>query len=450
MNKEKMETGKILPLLIELSVPAMIGMIVNAIYNIVDRMFIGNAPHLGSIGWAGITISYPVTLILMALSLMAGVGGATRFSIALGAKQDDDAKYYQGNALMITVIFGLFFMIVGNLFMDPILTILGASDQVLPHAKAYLSIILYGAVFQCVAMCGNNFSRAQGNARNAMVSQLLGAGFNILFDYILIVQCHMGMEGAALATIGGQFLSMVWQLMFLFGKRGLIQCQFEHMKLKKHFTYMIIKTGLPAFLMQMSTSVLNIVINGTLGTYGGDTAISTVGIITSVQTLMLMPLTGMTQGQQPIISYNFGAKCYHRVKETLKYTIIGASLIAVAGFLAIELFPALIISMFNQEAEIIHLGSTALRIWFLCLPLVGCQTMCANFFQAIGMVKQSSFLNLLRQCLLLIPLILILSFAFGLYGVFVAVPIADLVAFIITMYLIKKEMKTFVVQENES
>lgn len=450
MNKEKMETGKILPLLIELSVPAMIGMIVNAIYNIVDRMFIGNAPHLGSIGLAGITISYPVTLILMALSLMAGVGGATRFSIALGAKQDDDAKYYQGNALMITVIFGLFFMIVGNLFMDPILTILGASDQVLPHAKAYLSIILYGTVFQCVAMCGNNFSRAQGNARNAMVSQLLGAGFNILFDYILIVQCHMGMEGAALATIGGQFLSMVWQLMFLFGKRGLIQCQFEHMKLKKHFTYMIIKTGLPAFLMQMSTSVLNIVINGTLGTYGGDTAISTVGIITSVQTLMLMPLTGMTQGQQPIISYNFGAKCYHRVKETLKYTIIGASLIAVAGFLAIELFPALIISMFNQEAEIIHLGSTALRIWFLCLPLVGCQTMCANFFQAIGMVKQSSFLNLLRQCLLLIPLILILSFAFGLYGVFVAVPIADLVAFIITMYLIKKEMKTFVVQENES
>lgn len=447
MNKDKMENGKILPLLVELSVPAMIGMIVNAIYNIVDRMFIGNAPHLGSLGLAGITISYPVTLVLMALSLMAGVGGATRFSIALGAKQDDDAKYYQGNSLMITVIFGLIFMIFGNLFMDPMLTILGASEQVLPHARAYLSIILYGAVFQCVAMCGNNFSRAQGNARNAMVSQLLGAGFNIIFDYILIVQFHMGMEGAALATIGGQFLSMVWQLSYLFGKRGLIQCRFDHMKLKKHFTYMIIKTGLPAFLMQMSTSVLNIVINGTLGIYGGDTAISTVGIITSVQTLMLMPLTGMTQGQQPIISYNFGAKRFERVKETLKYTVIGASIIAVIGFIAIQFFPAIIISMFNQEKSIIDLGSTALRIWFICLPLVGCQTMCANFFQAIGMVKQSSFLNLLRQCLLLIPLILILSLIFGLYGVFIAVPIADLIAFVITMYLIKKEMKTFVVEE---
>ena len=202
MNKDKMENGKVLPLLIELSIPAMIGMIVNAIYNIVDRMFIGNAPQLGSLGLAGITISYPVTLILMALSLMAGVGGATRFSIALGAKEDDEAQYYQGNALIdYSSFLVLVFMVFGNLFMNPILTLLGASEAVLPHARAYLSIILYGAVFQCVAICGNNFSRAQGNARNAMVSQLLGAGFNIVFDYIFIVKCHMGMEGAALATI---------------------------------------------------------------------------------------------------------------------------------------------------------------------------------------------------------------------------------------------------------
>lgn len=441
MNKEKMGNGKILPLLIELSVPAMIGMLVNAIYNIVDRMFIGNAPQLGSIGLAGITISYPVTLILMALSLMAGVGGSTRFSIALGAKEDEQAKYYQGNALMITVLFGLCFTIFGNLFMNSILKILGASENVLPYARSYLSIILYGAVFQCVAMCGNNFSRAQGNAKNAMVSQMLGAGFNILFDYILIMKCHMGMEGAALATIGGQFLSMIWQLSFLFGKRGIIQCRLSHMKLQKQFALMIMKTGIPAFLMQLSTSLLNIVINGTLGKYGGDVAISTVGIITSIQTLMLMPLTGMTQGQQPIISYNFGAQNFNRVKETLKYTIIGSTILALSGFCIIELFPQFIISAFNHENEIIQLGSTALRIWFICLPFVGCQMMCANFFQAIGMVKQSSFLNLLRQCLLLIPLILVLSYLFGLYGVFIAVPIADILAFIITIYLIIKTIK---------
>ena len=298
-----------------------------------------------------------------------------------------------------------------------------------------------GAVFQCVAMCGNNFSRAQGNARNAMVSQMLGAGFNILFDYILIVQCHMGMEGAALATIGGQFLSMIWQLSFLFGKRSLIRCQIAHMKLKASYALSIINTGIPAFLMQLSTSLLNVVINGTLGTYGGDTAISTVGIITSVQTLMLMPLTGITQGQQPLISFNYGAKKYDRVKETLKYTIIVSTILSIIGFTVIELFPQFIISAFNQETQIIELGTIALRLWFLCLPIVGCQMMCANFFQAIGMVKQSSFLNLLRQCLLLIPLILILSYLFGLYGVFVAVPIADALAFMITMYFILKTIK---------
>lgn len=441
MEKERMETGKILPLLIELSIPAMIGMLVNAIYNIVDRIFIGNAPQLGSLGLAGITISYPVTLILMALSLMAGVGGATRFSIALGAKEDEKAKYYQGNALMITILFGLFFMIFGNIFMNPILNILGASEKVLPYAKSYLSIILFGAVFQCVAMCGNNFSRAQGNAKNAMISQVLGACFNIIFDYVLIVRLSMGMEGAALATIGGQFLSMVWQLAYLFGKRSLIQCKLSHMKLKMKYASHIIKTGIPAFLMQLSSSLLNIVINSTLSIYGGDTAISTVGIITSVQTLMLMPLTGMTQGQQPIISYNYGAKCYDRVKETLKYTIIGATILSMFGFIIIQLFPSFIIEMFNQETEIIKLGSWALRVWFICLPLVGSQMMCANFFQAIGLVSKSSFLNLLRQCLLLIPFILILSSIFGLNGVFIAVPLADILAFIITMILIVKELK---------
>lgn len=445
MDKLKMENGKILPLLVELSIPAMIGMFVNAVYNIVDRMFIGNTPGLGSLGLAGITISFPVTLILMALSLMAGVGGATCFTIALGAKEEEKAKYYQGNSLTITILFGLIFMIFGNVFMNPILRILGASAQVLPYARTYLSIILYGAVFQCVAMCGNNLSRAQGNAKNAMVAQMLGAGFNILFDYIFIVLFHMGIQGAAFATIGGQFLSMVWQLTFLFSKRSLIPCRIEHMLLKTKYALSVIKTGIPAFLMQMSMSLLNIVINSMLGTYGGDIAISTVGIITSVQTLMLMPLTGMTQGQQPLISYNFGAKRFDRVKATLKYTIIGSTILASLGFLVIQLFPTMIISMFNDEKAIIELGSHALRIWFIFLPIIGCQMMCAQFFQAIGMVKHSSFLNLLRQCLLLIPLILILSTMFGLYGVFIAVPIADIIAFIITIYMIKKEMKMFVI-----
>lgn len=441
MNDKRMETKKILPLLVEFSVPAIIGMLVNAIYNVVDRMFIGNAYNLGAIGIAGITISYPVTLVLMAISLMVGVGGATCFSISLGQKEREKAGIYQGNAVILTVILGLVFMIFGNIFIDPILRLLGASDKVMPYASDYLSIVLYGAVFQCVAMCGNNFSRAQGNPKNAMISQLIGAGFNILFDYILIMKLHMGMQGAAIATIGGQFLSMIWQLCYLCSNRSLIKLDVESLRLKIKYALEIIKTGIPAFLMQIANSVLNIILNGTLGKYGGDIAISTVGIITSFQTICQMPLVGLMQGQQPLISYNFGAVKYNRVKETLKYAIIGGTVIAVIGFLIVEVFPETIIRMFNSEKDVVALGTKAIRIWFICLPLLGAQIMMANYFQCIGKIKVASVLNLLRQVIILIPMILFLSTFIGLEGVYMAVPIADFSAFIITISLFINAIK---------
>ena len=331
-NDDKMGTKNILPLLVEFSIPAIIGMLVNAIYNIVDRMFIGNAPELGAIGLAGISICYPVTLVLMAISLMIGMGGATRFSIALGQGKKEEAGKYMGNGLTLTIILGLVFMILGNVFLAPMLRLLGASKTVLPYAENYLSIILYGAVFQCIAMAGNNFSRAQGNPKNAMISQLIGAGFNILFDYILICIFHMGMQGAAFATIGGQFLSALWQLAFLFGKRTIIPLNATLLKLQLNISKQIIQTGIPAFLMQISNSVLNIILNASLVKYGGDLALSAIGIVTSIQTLILMPITGLMQGQQPLISYNYGALKMDRVKETLKYAIIGATMIALIGF----------------------------------------------------------------------------------------------------------------------
>ena len=441
MNDERMGSKKILPLLVEFSIPAIIGMLVNAIYNVVDRIFIGNAPGLGAIGIAGITISYPVTLVLMAISLMVGVGGATRFSIALGQKKHKEAAIYQGNAIILTVIFGLIFMVFGNLFVNSLLVMLGSSDRVLPYARDYLSIVLYGAVFQCVTMCGNNFSRAQGNPKNAMISQLIGAGFNIVFDYIFIIKFNMGMQGAALATIGGQFLSMIWQLCYLCSNRSLIKLDLQHIKIRISFALDIIRTGIPAFLMQMANSVLNFILNSSLGTYGGDVAISAVGIITSFQTICQMPLTGLMQGQQPLISYNYGAQKIDRVKETLKYSIIGGTIIALLGFLAVELFPKTIILMFNNEPEVVELGTRAIRIWFICLPLLGAQIMSANYFQCIGKIKVASVLNLLRQVIVLIPMILILSSLIGLDGIFIAVPIADLTAFLITIFLFIKSIR---------
>lgn len=441
MNDEQMGSKNILPLLIEFSVPAIIGMLVNAIYNVVDRMFIGNAPNLGAIGIAGITISYPITLILMAISLMVGVGGSTRFSISLGMKKKDHAAIYQGNAIMLTIIFGIIFTILGNIFINPVLEILGSSKEVLPYANDYLSIILYGAVFQCIAICGNNFSRAQGNPKNAMISQLIGAGFNILFDYILIMKMHMGMQGAAIATVGGQFLSMIWQLCYLCSNRSLIKLDLKHLKLKVQYSIDIIKTGIPAFLMQMANSILNFILNSNLGKYGGDVAISTVGIITSFQTICQMPLIGLMQGQQPLISYNYGANKPGRVIETLKYAIIGGTIISLAGFLAVQLLPDIIIRMFNNEAEVIALGTKAIRIWFACLPVLGIQIMAANYFQCIGKIKVASILNLLRQIIILIPAMLLLSSLIGLDGIFIAVPIADFSAFVITVVLFIQSLK---------
>ena len=441
MNDEQMGSKNILPLLIEFSVPAIIGMLVNAIYNVVDRMFIGNAPNLGAIGIAGITISYPITLILMAISLMVGVGGSTRFSISLGMKKKDHAAIYQGNAIMLTIIFGIIFTILGNIFINPVLEILGSSNEVLPYANDYLSIILYGAVFQCIAICGNNFSRAQGNPKNAMISQLIGAGFNILFDYILIMKMHMGMQGAAIATVGGQFLSMIWQLCYLCSNRSLIKLDLKHLKLKVQYSIDIIKTGIPAFLMQMANSILNFILNSNLGKYGGDVAISTVGIITSFQTICQMPLIGLMQGQQPLISYNYGANKPSRVIETLKYAIIGGTIISLAGFLAVQLLPDIIIRMFNNEAEVIALGTKAIRIWFACLPVLGIQIMAANYFQCIGKIKVASILNLLRQIIILIPVMLLLSSLIGLDGIFIAVPIADFSAFVITVVLFIQSLK---------
>ena len=441
MDETRMKNDKILKLLMEFSIPAMIGMLVNAIYNIVDRMFIGNAPQLGAVGLAGITVSFPVTLVLMALSLMVGNGGATRFSIALGQEKHEEARQYMGNSLLLSVFFGAIFTVVGNLLLTPMLELLGASESVLPHARAYLSIILYGAIFQAVSMCGNNFSRAQGNPKKAIISQLIGAGFNILFDYILIVQCGMGMEGAALATIGGQLLSAIWQLVFLFSPRCILPITKNSLIPDTSMIKGIIITGTPMFLMQISNSILNIILNGTVGKYGGDIALSTVGIITSFQTLLLMPITGLAQGQQPLISYNYGAQRLDRVKETLKYATLGGMIISSIGFACVMLFPQLIISMFNGEPEILELGTRALRTWFIALPLTGAAIVMSNYFQAVGKVKIASFLNLTRQIIVLIPLIVILGACFGLYGIFFAVPIAEAVSFTVAAILLAIENK---------
>lgn len=440
-TENRLGTEKIPRLLMEFSIPAIIGMMVNGIYNIVDRIFIGNAPELGSLGLAAVSITYPVTLVLLAFSLMVAVGGSTIFSISLGKNEGHKAQHFLGNAVGLAIILGTIFMIFGNLFIEPLLSFLGASPDVLPYAEDYLRIILFGAVFQSVAIALNNFARADGSPRISMISMLIGAGFNIVFDYIFIVQLGWGMAGAAYATIGGQFLSMLWQLNYFLRGRSNVSLKLKNMLPQKVYVTAILSIGIPAFMLQIANSILNIILNTTLVGYGGDVAVSVAGIITSAVTLIVMFVSGLIQGMQPITSFNYGAKKGDRVKEVLKWGTIIGGVITTIGFLAIQLFPEAVVMLFNQEPAVVELGVPAIRIWVLAFPLVGIQIVWANYFQAIGEVRLASFLNLMRQIIVLIPLIFIFSRLFGLYGIYFAVPTADLIAFGITSYFFRNQFK---------
>ncbi|MDK2965036.1 MATE family efflux transporter [Lacrimispora sp.] len=425
-------TEKISSLLVKFSVPAIIGMVVNALYNIVDRIFIGNASDLGANGLAGITIGFPIMVILLSIGILFGVGGATLFSIKLGENEFEDADLSLGNAFTLLLISGMIFFIMGQIFLVPLLRLFGASEIILPYSIAYMRVIFFGAVFQVVSMGMNNFLRADGQPKLAMITMFVGAGTNIILDPLLIYVFKLGMAGAALATIFSQCISMLWILSYFLTKRSKHRIRIKYMRLRSNTVIRIASLGLPGFLMQFTNSLLNIVLNRSLLTYGGDIAVSGMGIINSVQTFLLMPITGLTQGVQPIVSFNFGAKNYERIKAVEKLAIFMATIIVVIGWVLTRLFPENIVSLFNREQDLIQFGSYALKIWFLSLPLIGFQILGANYFQAIGKTVSAMILTLTRQVILLIPAILLFSKLWGVNGILYAAPFADGFSAIIT------------------
>ncbi|AOT71961.1 MATE family efflux transporter [Geosporobacter ferrireducens] len=423
---------KISKLLVKFSVPAIVGMMVNALYNIVDRIFIGNSSDLGSYGLAGITIAFPIMIILLAIGILFGVGGATLFSIRLGEKQQESAENVMGNAFVLLVIAGFMFMLLGQIFLKPILSLFGASEAVLPYSMEYMRVIFFGAVFQVVSMGMNNFIRADGNPKIAMMTMFLGAGINTLLDPLFIYVFRMGMTGAALATILAQAISATWVVTYFIGKRSRNKLRPKYMKLKYDIVIKITTLGLPGFSMQLANSLLNMVLNKSLLIYGGDIAVSGMGVINSIQTILLMPITGLNQGVQPIISFNYGAGKYNRVKTAIKLAIKVATMIVLCGYIITRLFPEQMIAMFNQETDLLEFGSYALVHWFLCLPVIGFQIISANFFQAIGRPKSSMFLILSRQIILLIPALIIFPKFWGISGLLHAAPFADFFSALLT------------------
>ncbi len=425
-------TEKISKLLFKFSIPAIAGMMINALYNVVDRIYIGNSPDMGTDGIAGITVGFPIMIIFLALGVLFGVGGATNFSINLGRKNYSEAENYLGNTFSLLILGGVLFAIIVRTNLETILLFFGASETILPYSMEYMKIITLGAPFHIVSIGMNHIIRADGNPKLAMYTMFLGAGTNIILDPIFIYGFKMGMTGAALATIISQFFSFLWVTSYFIGKHSRNKLKIEYLKLKLNLTGKITSLGLPGFSLQLATSALNAILNKNLVLYGGDIAISGMGVINSIQTLLIMPIIGLNQGVQPIISFNYGAKNTERVKDAAKLAIKAATLIVTFGFIITRLFPVQLISLFNRDTELINFGKSAIFAWFLCFPVVGFQIVGSNFFQAIGRPKSAMLLTLTRQLILLTPAIIIFPRIWGVQGILYAAPFADFLSFLLT------------------
>ena len=432
---------KIGKLLVSLSVPASMGMIVNALYNFVDTIFVGRG--VGAIAIGALTVSFPIQMIIMAFAIMIGMGSASAISRSLGANNVERADNVTGNSFFSIVALSSIIAILGITFTEPILRLVGATDTIIPYARDYITIIFYGSLFRSFAMSTNNLIRAEGNAKVAMISMFIGAGSNIILDPIFIFIFKLGVKGAALATIVAQFFAFVYVMRYLYSGKSTLRVKLHHLKPRMSIIKEIVTVGMASFFRHIAGGIAGIIVNTSLGFFGGDVALIIVGILHRVTMFVFMPMFGVVQGMQPIVGFNYGAKKYERVKETLKITIMVTTVMAVLGWGFIELFPSLVFHIFTSDGEVIEKGVPVIRIAISLIPLIGIQIVAAALFQSLGKAFPSLVLSLLRQVLLFIPLIIILPKAFGLgiMGIWYSYPIADVLAVILTVFYLRHELK---------
>lgn len=437
---------KMSKLLLKLSLPATIGMVVNALYNIIDTIFIGRS--VGKLGLAGLTISFPIQMIMMAFALMIGIGAASAVSRSLGAKDIERADYVAGNAVLSISIISVLIVVFGYIFMKPLLIMFGATENILPYSIEYMKIIFIGSLYFPLVMTANNLVRAEGNAKVSMISMVIGTGLNIILDPIFIFGFDMGISGAALATIISQFVSLVFLVRYFYSGKSSIKIKLHHLKPKFDIIKEIFTVGFPSFARNIAGSIVAIIINTSIKGYSptiniADTYIAILGVVNRVIMFLFMPLFGVIQGMQPIAGFNYGAKKFDRVKEVVRLSIIVSTLLATFGFLLGEIFPTQLMRLFDDtDTELISKGATVLRIVISMVPIIGVQIVGGALFQALGKAKQSLVLSLLRQVILFIPLVLILPQVIPdpLIGIWFAYPVADFISTIITYIILKHEM----------
>ena len=442
-----------LKLLVKYSVPAIIGMLVNALYNIVDRVFIGHIPGVGSLAIAGVGITMPIMSILLGFGMLIGIGATASISIKFGQNKRKDAEKILGNSVVLIILISLVLTFIGIAFANNILSLFGASDATILYAKEYINVILLGTIFNLMSFSLYSTIRADGNPMMSAFVMILGCIINVILDAVFIFIFNFGIKGAALATVISQIITTLIMVYYYTLGGSNLKLKLETLKLDRRIIKTILVIGVAPFSMQMAASVVQIIANNALRTYGGDLAIGAMASISSVSMIFLMPIFGINQGSQPIIGYNYGAKKYERAKKTVKLAMVAATVILTIGAVLIQTFPSAVISLFNSDPKLLEIGVPGLRIYLFMLPIIGISIVGSNYFQSIGKAKLATFLSLLRQVILLIPLTLFLPkiFGLGLTGVWLSGTMSDFLSTIITgIFVIKEFKKEHSLEEKEA
>jgi putative MATE family efflux protein len=442
MNNQKrlgeISVGK---LLLEFSIPAIIGMLVNTLYNIIDRIFIGHIEGIGELAMAGVGITMPIMFIILAFGMLIGIGTATKVSIKLGEHDQEGAEKLLGNAFTLIIIISILLTVFGLMFANPLLKMFGASENIIGYGEDFITVIISGCIFNMISFGLNHSIRSDGNPKIAMASMLMSAIINTILDPIFIFGLGLGVKGGALGTVVAQIVSSIWILYYFTKGSSILKIRKNNLKLDKEAVLSIFAIGISPFSMQLAQSAVQVITNNSLQTYGGDIAVGAMTIINSLAMIFLMPIFGLNQGLQPIIGYNFGAKKYDRVKQAVKYGVITATIIVALGFIIIEGMSETLVKIFNNESSLIEVTSHGMRIFLIMLPFIGGQIIVTNYFQSIGRVKISMLLSLLRQVIILIPCLLIIPMFKGLDGVWIAGATSDFLSVIITVTVFIKASK---------
>ena len=432
-----MGTGSVKKLMVQMAVPALVGQVVNLLYNVVDRIYIGHIPEIGGLALTGVGLFTPILMLITASAMLAGAGGAPRAAIAMGQGNHDTAEKIVGNCFTVLLMLAALLTSVFYFAAPTLLRLFGASDVTLPYAVTYSRIYILGSVFVLIVMGMNNFITTQGFAKVSMLTTVIGAIINIVLDPILIFVLDMGVAGAAVATILSQAVSALWIIKFLTGKKTILKLKVPNMRLEKNIIMPCLGLGISSFIMVSTESILSISFTSSLARFGGDVAVGAMTVLTSINQLITMPLSGICQGGQPLISYNYGAKKFDRVKEAF-FCQFGVCVAYTTCFwLLLMIIPKFFAGIFTSDVALVDYTAWALRIFLACGFSVGFQLSCQQAFMALGQAKISLVMALLRKVFLLIPLIFILPLFFQdkAFAVFLAEPVSDIIAAAVTTFM---------------